>query len=65
LARYAEICRLGTERGVTDLGGVTAIAVERGIDAADWHGAVAAWNARFVHDTTAAGRFNALWRSAG
>lgn len=65
LARYAEICRIGTERGVTDLPGVAAVAAEHGIDADDWNVAVNGWNARFAHDTAAAMRFNALWRGIG
>jgi hypothetical protein len=65
LARYAEICRTGTERGVTDLPGVAAIAAEHGVNAADWDVAVNGWNSRFTHDTAAAMRFNALWRGIG
>ena len=65
LARYAEICRIGTERGVTDLAGVAAVAAEHGVSASDWDGAVSGWNARFVSDTNAAMRFNALWRGIG
>jgi hypothetical protein len=65
LARYAEICRLGTERGVTDLAGVAAVAAEHGVNANDWSVAVDGWNARFAHDTAAAMRFNALWRGIG
>jgi hypothetical protein len=65
LARYAEICRIGTERGVTDLPGVAAVAAEHGVNAADWDVAVNGWNARFAHDTAAAMRFNALWRGIG
>lgn len=65
LARYAEISRIGTERGVTDLAGVAAIAAERGISASDWQAAMSGWNARFASDTNAAMRFNALWRGIG
>lgn len=65
LARYAEVCRTGTERGVTDLAGVAAIAAEHGVGASDWDAAVRGWNARFVSDTNAAMRFNALWRGVG
>ena len=65
LARYAEICRIGTERGVTDLPGVAAVAAEHGVNANDWDVAVNGWNARFAHDTAAAMRFNALWRGIG
>jgi hypothetical protein len=65
LARYAEICRIGTERGVTDLAGVAAVAAEHGVDANDWNVAVNGWNARFAQDTAAAMRFNALWRGIG
>jgi hypothetical protein len=65
LARYAEICRTSTERGVTDLPGVAAVAAEHGVDANDWDVAVNGWNARFAHDTAAAMRFNALWRGIG
>jgi hypothetical protein len=65
LARYAEICRIGTERGVTDLPGVAAVAAEHGVSANDWNVAVSGWNARFAHDTAAAMRFNALWRGIG
>jgi hypothetical protein len=65
LARYAEICRIGTERGVTDLPGVAAVAAEHGVNADDWNVAVNGWNARFAHDTAAAMRFNALWRGIG
>ena len=64
LANYAAVCRLGTERGVTDLPGVAAIAREQGIDAASWEIAMNGWNARFASDTPAAMRFNALWRGA-
>ena len=64
LANYAAVCRLGTERGVTDLPGVAAIARERGIDAASWETAMNGWNARFASDTPAAMRFNALWSGA-
>jgi hypothetical protein len=65
LARYAEICRIGTERGVTDLAGVAAVAAEHGVNANDWSVAVDGWNSRFTHDTAAAMRFNALWRGIG
>lgn len=65
LARYAEICRIGTERGVTDLADVAAVAAEHGVDANDWNVAVDGWNSRFAHDTAAAMRFNALWRGIG
>jgi hypothetical protein len=65
LARYAEICRIGTERGVTDVAGVAAIAAEHGVNANDWNVALNGWNARFAHDTAAAMRFNALWRGIG
>jgi hypothetical protein len=65
LARYAEICRVGTERGVTDVAGVAAVAAEHGISAADWDAAMNGWNARFASDTAAAMRFNALWRGIG
>jgi hypothetical protein len=65
LARYAEISRVGTERGVTDLAGVAAIAAEHGINASDWQAAMSGWNARFASDTNAAMRFNALWRGIG
>jgi hypothetical protein len=65
LARYAEISRVGTERGVTDLAGVAAIAAEHGISASDWQAAMSGWNARFASDTNAAMRFNALWRGLG
>jgi protein-disulfide isomerase-like protein with CxxC motif len=65
LARYAEICRVGTERGVTDVAGVAAIAAENGIGASDWNAAMNGWNARFASDTNAAMRFNALWRGIG
>jgi hypothetical protein len=65
LARYAEICRVGTERGVTDVAGVAAVAAEHGISAGDWEVATSGWNARFASDTNAAMRFNALWRGIG
>jgi hypothetical protein len=65
LARYAEICRIGTERGATDPAGVAAVAAEHGVNANDWDVAVNGWNARFAHDTAAAMRFNALWRGIG
>ncbi len=65
LARYAEICRVGTERGITDLAGVAAVAAEHGVAAADWNTAMNGWNARFASDTAAAMRFNALWRGIG
>ncbi len=65
LARYAEICRIGTEQGVTDLLGVAAVAAEHGVNASDWNVAVNGWNARFAHDTAAAMRFDALWRGIG
>jgi hypothetical protein len=65
LARYAAICRAGSERGITDLAGIAAVAEEHGVSRADWDGAVAAWNARFAGDTPAAMRFNALWRGVG
>ncbi len=65
LAKYAEICRVGTERGITDLAGVAGVAAEHGVDAGDWNAAMNAWNARFAHDTAAAMRFNALWRGIG
>lgn len=65
LARYAEICRIGTQRGVTDVAGVAAVAAEHGIGAADWDAAMNGWNARFASDTSAAMRFNALWRGIG
>jgi hypothetical protein len=65
LARYAEICRAGTERGVTDVAGVAAVAAEHGISAGDWSVATSGWNARFASDTAAAMRFNALWRGIG
>ncbi len=65
LARYAEICRVGTERGITDLAGVAAVASEHGIGDSDWNAAMNGWNARFAHDTAAAMRFNALWRGIG
>lgn len=65
LARYAEISRVGTERGVTDLASVAAIAAEHGISGGDWQAAMSGWNARFASDTNAAMRFNALWRGIG
>lgn len=65
VARYAEICRIGTQRGVTDLPAVAAVAAEHGVNANDWNVAVNGWNARFAHDTAAAMRFNALWRGIG
>ncbi len=65
LARYAEICRVGTQRGITDIAGVAAVAAEHGVGAADWDTAMNGWNARFAHDTAAAMRFNALWRGIG
>jgi hypothetical protein len=65
LASYAGVCRVGTERGVTDLAGVAAIAREQGIDEASWTTAMNGWNARFATDTTAAMRFNALWKGQG
>lgn len=65
LARYAAICRAGSERGITDQAGIAAVAEEHGVGRADWDGAVAAWNARFAGDTPAAMRFNALWRGIG
>jgi hypothetical protein len=65
LARYAEICRIGTQRGITDAAGVAAVAVEHGISAADWDAGMNGWNARFASDTPAAMRFNALWRGIG
>jgi hypothetical protein len=65
LARYAAICRAGSERGVTDVAGVAAVAAEHGVAAADWDVAVNGWNARFAHDTAAAMRFNALWTGVG
>jgi hypothetical protein len=65
LAKYAEICRAGTERGITDLAGVAGVAAEHGVSAADWNTAMNGWNARFAHDTAAAMRFNALWRGIG
>ena len=65
LATYAAICRLGTERGITDVAGIAAVATEQGISAADWDAAMNGWNARFAHDTPAAMRFNALWRGIG
>jgi protein-disulfide isomerase-like protein with CxxC motif len=65
LARYAEICRVATERGITDLAGVAAVAAEHGVATADWNTAMNGWNARFASDTAAAMRFNALWRGIG
>jgi hypothetical protein len=65
LAKYAEICRVGTERGITDLAGVAGVAAEHGVSASDWNTAMNGWNARFAHDTAAAMRFNALWRGIG
>jgi hypothetical protein len=65
LARYAEICRVGAERRVTDLAGVAAIAAEHGVTSADWDVAVAGWNTRFARDADAARRFDALRRSRG
>jgi hypothetical protein len=65
LAKYAEICRAGTERGITDLAGVAGVAAEHGVSAVDWNTAMNGWNARFAHDTAAAMRFNALWRGIG
>jgi hypothetical protein len=65
LARYAEICRAGTQRGVADLAGVAAVAAEHGVSASDWDAATSGWNARFASDTNAAMRFNALWRGIG
>jgi protein-disulfide isomerase-like protein with CxxC motif len=65
LARYAEICRIGTQRGITDAAGVAVVAAEHGIAAADWDAAMNGWNARFASDTSAAMRFNALWRGIG
>lgn len=65
LARYAQVCRIGTERGITDVAGVAAVAAEQGISAADWHAAMNGWNARFASDAAAAMRFNALWRGIG
>jgi hypothetical protein len=65
LARYAEISRVGTQRGVTDVAGVAAIAAEFGVSATDWQTAMTGWNARFASDTNAAMRFNALWRGIG
>jgi hypothetical protein len=65
LARYAAICRVGTERGITDLAGVAGVAAEHGVSAADWDTAMNGWNARFATDTAAAMRFNALWRGVG
>lgn len=65
LARYAEICRLGTERGVTTTDGVAALAREQGIDAGSWDAAMSGWNARFATDPDAAMTFNRLWRGVG
>ncbi len=65
LATYAAVCRAGTERGVTDVAGVAAIARERGIDQAAWEAGMNGWNARFATDPTAAMRFNTLWRGVG
>lgn len=65
LARYAEICRIGTQRGIADVAGVAAVAAELGVSASDWDAAMNGWNARFASDTTAAMRFNALWRGVG
>jgi hypothetical protein len=65
LARYADICRAGSTRGITDLAGIAEVAEEFGISRDDWDGAVTGWNSRFAHDTPAAVRFNALWRGVG